>query len=361
MAAERHAPPPVGKVVALGPRLAEAKGEAGFLGHLLYYSVARTHLTREELAEALEDAGVDERFLPRRISDRDAFRRAAKAAEETTTRHVPLGDPALFGGPLGCPHANVLLREVRATDGEIIRQVVREVVDAHDVRLSYSAVAQIELLPAPTDDVEPTVKVLRFGANPDNPGGPGLLSAEEQSIEALLDGYDFGRKHHDSDAVRRVLHAVLSEANPVPLRGSGGLYFVPRTREETTRSVVRLAAEVEERAVKRRSGSGRSSAVSVPLVDEEEYRDVITDSLQEQVARESRSLVDEMGRILKAEKRLSEKRQKEFVERVRALARNVVEYEALLETEISGARAGLELAGKAAMELLTRVESQVGS
>jgi hypothetical protein len=54
----------------------------------------------------------------------------------------------------------VFLREVKATHGE----VVREVVDVHDVRLSYTAVAQIELLPAPTTAAEPTAKVLRFGA-----------------------------------------------------------------------------------------------------------------------------------------------------------------------------------------------------
>jgi hypothetical protein len=56
---------------------------------------------------------------------------------------------------------------------------VEKVADAHDVRLSYSAVAQIELLPAPTEDAEPTVKVLRFGADPDDPGGPDLLQIED--------------------------------------------------------------------------------------------------------------------------------------------------------------------------------------
>jgi tetrahydromethanopterin S-methyltransferase subunit G len=345
---------PLGRVVAVGPSLAQGREarKAEFLGHLLIVSVENTHVTREELEEAISEADVDERHVPRRISPRDAFRKAARKAEEIT-RRVPLGDPSLFGGPLGGPHANVLLREVKAADEEIVRGVVREVVDSSNVRLSYTTVARVEL--APTDrgsDKPPGVRVTRLGAPASDPGGTELLPAEEGAIKQLVERYHYYREHYDSDAVRRVLLSVLHEGNPTPMRGNGGLYFVPRTHEEITRGLVRLADEIEERAAKRRDSRGRLSVVPIPLVDEARYRDVVEDSLEERVERQTRALVKEVGEVLRKNKRVSDKRRNSYLDRVRALQSDVAEYEELLRTEIAGARSGLEAAMRAATRLL---------
>jgi hypothetical protein len=345
---------PVGRVVALGPSLAgkEEAHQAEFLGHLLIVSVENTHVTREELEESLSEADVDERHMPRRISPRDAFRKAARKAEETT-RKVPLGDPSLFGGPLGGPHANVLVREVKAQEEEIVRGIVREVVDSSNVRLSYTTVARVELGPSGKDSGKPpAVSVRRLGAPATDPGGPELLPAEEGAVRQLVERYHHYREHYDSDAVRRVLLSLLYEGNPTPMRGNGGLYFVPRAHEGITQGLVRLAGEIEERAAKRRASRGKLSVVPIPLVDEARYRDVVEDSLEERVERQTKSLIKEMGEVLQKGKRVSEKRRNSYIDRVRALQADVAEYEELLRTEIAGARGGLEVAHRTAMSLL---------
>jgi hypothetical protein len=345
---------PLERVVALGPSLAgkDETQQAEFLGHLLIISVENTHVTRQELEESLSEADIDEGHMPRRISPRDAFRKAARKAEETM-RKVPLGDPSLFGGPLGGPHANVLVREVKAQEEEIVRGVVREVVDSSNVRLSYTTVARVELGPSDRDSgTPPVVSVRRLGAPATDPGGPELLPVEEGAIRQLIERYHHYREHYDSDAVRRVLLSLLYEGNPTPMRGNGGLYFVPRAHEEVTRGLVRLAGEIEERAARRRASRGKLSVVPIPLVDEERYRDVVEDSLEERVEKQTRSLVKEMGEVLKKGRRVSDKRRNSYIDRVRALQADVAEYEELLRTEIAGARGGLKLAHRTAMSLL---------
>jgi hypothetical protein len=86
-------------------------------------------------------------------------------------------------------------------------------------------------------------------------------------------------------------------------------------------------------------------------VDEAGYRQVVADYLEDQVRRESKALHEEMRKILKGEAKANARQRRRYVERVRALSKNVKSYKELLKTEIDGARSGLELAG-AAMQLM---------
>ena len=101
----------------------------------------------------------------------------------------------------------------------------------------------------------------------------------------------------------------------------------------------------------------RTLVMAVELVDRQEYRDAIAASLDEQVDREANALIREMGEILRRQSKITRRRQEDLFGRVRALKGAVADYEALLEREISDARANLELAQKKeAQSLLSRVE-----
>jgi hypothetical protein len=91
-------------------------------------------------------------------------------------------------------------------------------------------------------------------------------------------------------------------------------------------------------------------------VDKEEYRDAIAASLDEQVEREANALIKEMAEVLRSRKKITQRRHDDFFARVRALKGSVSEYEALLERDITDAKANLELAQREAVALLTRVE-----
>jgi hypothetical protein len=350
-------PHPLAGLVAVGPRLAEAGAQnPEFLGHLFYVSVADTFLTREELEGALVESGYADaeakELTPKNLSERGAFRKAARRAEERV-RRVPLDDPGEAG-----PHANVLVREIRSTEEGLVWQVVREVVDADKVSLSYDPVYQLELRPPRKDHGEESsrlsVKRLQGSLAAAEDSFPRVARAEGEAVAEVRASYEFNRRHYDTDAVRRLLTNALKCCYPVTLRGSGGLYFVARDDEATVRRVARLARGCATRGRGRDGtrGSGYVMAVAVPMVDEAGYRHVVADSLEDQVRRESGALHEEMRRILKGEAKASAGLRRRYVERVRALSKNVKAYEELLKTEIDGARSGLELAGQAAMQLM---------
>lgn len=72
--------------------------------------------------------------------------------------------------------------------------------------------------------------------------------------------------------------------------------------------------------------------------------------------KEAEALIKEMSSLIKGDKNVSGKRGRGFVERVRKLRENVAEYEELLHTQATDARARLDVATREARALLERIE-----
>lgn len=330
-------------VVALGPNAGQGltkhtspngAAQQVLLGHLLWSSVSdAVRLKPAVLTTVLTEASLEPKgLLPHAPAAPSALTRAAAAAEVcrqriTEDRH---------GNALEDEHyVNVLFRS--AARG--VKQVVTEVLDASQNRLFYQPLASVELV---RGDLH--IRKIADGA---------LLDAETDSISNLRAYYEFEKGRHDGEAVRRILGKVLTRAKAIPLRNSGGMYFVPRENEVQVEKMISFVDLVRERAEDAPSRSARPSrATSVPLVDTVEYRAVLADSLEEHVRKEASSLIAEMGRLLKGEAAVGTKRQRGYIERVRRLKESVASYEELLEIRATEARANLDLAMKEAVALL---------
>jgi hypothetical protein len=326
------------EVVAIGAGAASAGWEeVSLLGYLLWFSVSEVELSRDGLLGAMEDAGLDERFAPGEISARDAFRRATSSLQRSRVPYDARSQTRLFGTERR--HANLLVRDVRTTGASVVRQLVREVVDAVGATLEHRTVGQLEL--------SASGEMRAF------PLAPGLLEEEQEILHEAQAAFEEAKAHHDAGAIRRPIPRALSECSPVGLRASGGVYFVPRGHEPEVRAMERFVGELKDRLKEK---AKRTLIMAVELVDREEYRDAIAASLDEQVSREANALIKEMGEILRKHSKITRRRQEDLFGRVRALKGAVAEYEALLEREINDARANLELAQKEAVSLLSRVE-----
>jgi hypothetical protein len=326
------------EVVAIGAGAASvAPEEVSLLGYLFWYSVSEAEVRREDLIGAMVDAGLDERFGPGEISTRDAFRRSTASLQRSRVPLDARSQSRLFGTERR--HANLLVRDVRTSGTCVVRQLVREVVDAVGATLEHRAVGQFELSAG--------------GEMRAFPLAAGLLAEEEEILGTALFGFERARAHHDAGAVRRTIGRALASCSPVGLRASGGVYFVPRSYEPELRAIERFVGEFKDRLNEK---AKRTLVMAVELVDREEYRDAIAASLDEQVDREANALIREMGEILRKRSKITRRRQEDLFERVRALKGSVAEYEALLEREIADAWANLELAQEEAVSLLSRVE-----
>ena len=267
------------------------------LGQLLWWSVSdAVRLTPTELTSALDKASMDPRILmPQAPSAASALTRAAEAAAVT---HRPVNHDRSGDVVENENYANVLFRS--ATRG--VKQMVTEILDSSEGRLSYEPLARVKL-------EDGNLRVRRIGEG-------ALLEAEADSIAHLRTYYALEKGRHDGEAVRRILGKVLGAARAIPLRNSGGMYFVPRETGGEAQKILSFVDEVRETATDAPGRTARPSrAMSVPLVDTVEYRAVVADSLEEHVQKEATGLIGEMSRLLKSDHAVTRKRQRGFVER----------------------------------------------
>jgi hypothetical protein len=327
----------------MSPKIEQMMAVAGtgsalqFLGHLAFYTITETLVTRDQLEGVLVGAGLDPDLMPKPISPKDAFRVACSDAERTK---VELEDGNFL---------NVMVREVKTDADRIVRSVVREVVNAKAERLDHGEVAHVVLSGGGRkrqgghDDAQVQVTVLP---------GKALGEVEQGVVDSILAGYEKERTHYNSRAIRSMVAAILQTCDPVAVRPSGGVYFTPRYREHQVDALRRFITGLAEFST---SKTGKSSMWMVPMVDAAEHREQLAVSLEEQVVADSQALVTEMANVLRSGRKVKGDTATAYIERVKAMAKMATEYEELLETKLGNCKADLELAREQALKLLDQV------
>jgi len=280
---------------------------ANILGHLFWYTVPELNITRDEIANAFDSVGVDKRHMPFPISPRDALRRASRV-------RVPFDEQK----------ATHLVREVALSDG-IARHIVREerIETPSGKRLEYKPLVALEI----TDD-NPAINVnlLDYAMDPQDPCF-GIVA----DIKAR---YDIARDHYDASAIRRIIYTVLRACNPISVRPSGGVQFVPQKHEATLFAVAEMFPKV----------AGNGKFWFLPVINAENQREMVSASLDDHVATEAAAIVADLGRVLKGRQEVTPTLTEKYVKRVQAVSAAVKEYEDLLETKAITAKSHLELA-----------------
>jgi hypothetical protein len=300
-----------------------------FLGSLVWFTISDCRVIREELAVAFLDAGIDQKYLPKPISPRDAFRRATKRIE---MKEVPLGDDKFL---------NLLIRDVRQDKDLIVRHVVREIRDWQNTRLQHLAVADLRLTEQ-DKGFALTISPLMT-----------MLQEETTAVEAFKADFDVEKENYNGRTVRDIIMDVLRDCDPVNVRPSGGVYFTPEEHREKIEALKRL---VKILSAYNHNGY-KSTLWSIPVINAEEQRGMLEESLNDQVREESQVLVKEMVDLLGdgAKRKITAALAQQYVERVQRLGDLVGKYEDMLQFEAVSAKSNYELAMKQAVELLVKV------
>lgn len=181
-----------------------------FIGHLFWYSISDDLYSRQGLEANLKNNGLSVGFMPNEIRNVDAFRRATKEVE---TR-VPINDKL---------HENFLVRDVYADTQVAVRHIVKETVDSQGKRLQYNEQEAVITLDKQNN-------VIQITAAPD--------SIAERQAKQAVELFELFKQHHNGQAVRTMVQAILKTMSPTPVRPSGGIYFIPSAHADTLMKLV---------------------------------------------------------------------------------------------------------------------------
>lgn len=213
--------------------------QGDYLGYLTWYSIPGQLIPENELRQKLQNAGLAESYMPNPINGSDAFRKASSSAESK----IPLDNGS---------HRNILIREVFSNRNKIQRNVVFETVIPKDKKLGYKTEeAVIEY-----DKKAKTINVID-------------CSMEAQDVvNQMKANYQLYLSNYDSRAIRSMAAGILWKMSPVPVRVSGGVYFVPKMYEQELGKLTSFINSLDGEAQK------------IPLVDSTEQRDMVKGKIQ---------------------------------------------------------------------------------
>ena len=351
-------PGPTANAVALGATAAKARSERNgkhgnrpssghentnekdqLLGKLLWFTISNAvRLKPDPMAAAITESSLDpEDLLPRPPGAAAALTRAGTDAQLSGVKL----ETDRKGNVLDADYyANILLRSAGRGVKQVVTEILKDDGAGTTKRLYYQPLASAWI-----DDDRLVVERLH-----DHP----LLDPEAEALSRLEKYFEFEKERYDGEAVRSVMGRTFDLAEAIPLRNSGGMYFIPDKHAEYADHVLSFVGEVRRRAENSLKRVARAStAFTVPLVDRKEYRELLEDSLDAHVEKEARALISEMRRAIKGDTGVTRKRQQTFIDRIKALKSNVKTYEQMLEMEAQGARDNLDVAMKQAKKLLT--------
>ena len=286
------------------------------LGNIVWYTIRECELTRDQIKTGLADAGLSESFAPRKTSPSDAFRRAVRDAEQ---RKVPRFDGTFV---------NFLLRYVSSTKDELACHIVREIVDAQNKRLDYQQVAEVGLNRKDNS-------IYRRDLMPWRTEEPDVPTDVAQRYDRYLDSYDGGH-------LRIIVHDVLHTLNPIAVRPTGGVYFVPAEGEATLHKLQKFVQTL----------GGGSDLWLMPVLDTAGSRAVVRSTLDREVEETSEKVIAELYTMLKRKGEISEADQRRSLVELHRLQDLTARYEGLLQDKLLDAQSRLDVALRQVKSLL---------
>lgn len=251
--------------VTLDHLAATQSTDQGILGHLFCCSISDTLIKRSELESLFIQIGIPLDFMPNYIKNHDAFRRASTAIER---KRVEAGNGQ---------YVNLLVREVKSSNKEVVRHIVLEHVDSGNVRLNYDGeAARLHL-----DKVTGYVQTSTYTS------APSVVKA----IQEFHELYDLYSESYDGTYIRRLVSDILQTMAPQSIRKSGGVYIVPIQFKESLDKLVQLIL-----SFRTDSGERTSQAYKIPLIDTRENRDMI----RERVALTAEEVISRMTTALRS-------------------------------------------------------------
>lgn len=337
------APPPAGFHAYAAA--AEAGG-APLLGHLVVYSVFDCRVKPSKLERWFTELDLDRDYLPRPIKPIDAFKKVTGNTGLRITYPLdPLtghaSDPAAARGRR---EATLMVRHVRNDDRHIVRHLVREIRDETRTELHYDThLAEIVFERDIRTGAAPGAGTLRV--HPDHAGIARLPETEQNRVHEMLGklkaAYRERCMHLTGDHMRYLLRTYIEQhLGAVRVRDTGGVYFVHRAHADTLTALRELVA---------RMGTG-SKLNRVPILDQDEMREMIIDSVTRQVTHDLDLLTREIAAA--HHDGASDKKKQALLHRYEELKSARDQHAQLLSTSLTDSDTAFNLAGQHLADLL---------
>lgn len=299
------------------------------LGRLVLFTITDEPTRRDQLVAWFDELGLNKDLLPAEIKPIDAFKKATSEAKDKY--ELPTGETAV-----------VLCRDVDSNPAYIKRQITREVRNTRQQQLSYNRAIECTFYrgqSGSTTDANgnATSRVRRgserFHIRVDKAGlTEGELRAVQDIARGIKARYEHYYDHFDGNRLRATVRDYIKYLNAVEIKA--GCYFVHVSRSAELRALQTLVERL----------GGGCFMHTIPLVDLEEQRKMVTTAFTREAADDLADLTRDARTLAAGGKVTSE-----------AYARIKSRYDQILakaDEHMTGLQLGQDITGAAAQTAL---------
>jgi hypothetical protein len=201
------------------------------LGHIVWFTISDQPHNLDDMTKTFDRLMLDSAVLPQETTAFSAYEKACSRIVGIAKPYtIHAGNPVLGIGPT--VGEVMAVREVSRNGDTVYRQMVREVRDSQQRRLSYQPIVNLDFSKGKPDKVTRKIErnSHRLRASVDTTK---IQPGEQKHIEELIKLWyaEFDRLHDfvDGDRVRKCVREYLLFLNAIKMKD--GVYFVHRSRE----------------------------------------------------------------------------------------------------------------------------------
>ena len=287
------------------------------LGYLTFINIEDVRIHKDDLGQLFDDNKITRTFLPHEIKAHDAFRRATSKASAT----IEIDNNGAK------QTARLLVREVKTDNKQVIRHLVREIVDSKNEVLDYATVGKMvfdrqnQLMNVSWDSEYLSEYAYNNHLN---------------DINALfIDWTQF----HTRDTVRSIVTKIVGSMNPVSVQRGGRATFIPKYSKELLLNLKEMVSKLP----------GNTSSIEIlPLIDAEDVREMVARRAEEAMAADVQDVLDSFTGLLSTNQQITPDQMKRYTAKFIQVQDRVKQYQGLLNRNLT-------VINKQVQEALTRV------
>ena len=283
----------------------------GTLGFVVWHSIADVRITEGEVQALAAKHGMA--TAPKLGSISDAFRRATSASQKRDDNGK----------------TRYLMRPVKDSAGEIVREIVIERVDTHGKKLAHFGAFRITF-----DGTDAQVEDISPAHTSQNEWTECHLLAER----AVKNFKEFQRSLTGKELTRFAMKC-MSAMSYINLRPNGGVYFVPRSKAESLESITKFFAELSQY----KASSAPMIFSSAPVPNCPVQRDQIAEGVNMTVNSDIDQMIGKLADLREEIGSVRESTLSKKAEAVAELRQKAAMYSKILETENETLAARLDL------------------
>ena len=269
-----------------------------FLGRLFWYTIGETLAPIDEYSEFVKINNITRELVPNAPKPKNAWRRATKDMEHAEE----LDDDTTV---------EFMTRRLNKD----VRHFVREVKNTKKGRLEYEELIKWTYVKAEKGRSE----YVSWNPLVDDESRIKDIAKYHRKMGDIKERYEKSFTEHE---IRRAIRDILEQSRQISLKSSGGVYFIPEQYAEKLTDIKSVLTHINKWG----QSSFRSELWQVPVISNNEQRDMIEQGIREETVSYADSKMKEIKELLENGEEITQKRYTTLITELKKVEERKNEY-----------------------------------